>query len=98
VLATLKRYAKGEVPLGRVFLNDMLIFGTIVNVVTGGAALISYASDVPGWLALSIFLLPVPYNVALCVFVWRSAARSGSGWADLARVGSVLWLVMFLVV
>lgn len=95
---TLRRYARGDVPLARVFLYDMLMVGTIVNIVTGGLALLAYAVDMPGYLALAIFLLPLPYNAALCVFVWRSAARYPSGWSDLARLGAVLWLLVVLVI
>lgn len=95
---TLRRYARGDVPLARVFLHDMLMIGTIVNIVTGGSALIAYASDLPGWLALAIFLLPLPYNVALCISVWRSAARHPSGWSDLARLGALLWLLAVVVI
>ncbi len=62
---TLKRYAKGEIPLARVFLHDMLLVGTIINVITGGLALIAYASGAQGYFALAI--LPLPYNIVLCV-------------------------------
>jgi hypothetical protein len=95
--STLKKYLRGEVPLGRVFWFDMLLVGTIVNALTSAAALIAYAVDLPGSLALAIFLSPLPYNIALCLFVWRSAARGQSGWSDLARGSAVLWLVVVLV-
>lgn len=98
LLETIRHYVAGEVPLRRVFFRDMLIFGSLINVVTGGAALIAYASDAPDHIALAIFLSPVPYNIALCICVWRSAAHHPSGWADFARIGSVLWLLMFLVI
>lgn len=77
LVETIRTYAAGEVPLTRVFFQDMLVFGSSINVVTGGAALIVYASDVSDLLALAIFLLPLPYNVALCIFPF-SAARNGA--------------------
>ncbi|MHA6641817.1 hypothetical protein ACX3P1_03925 [Mesorhizobium sp. A623] len=95
--STLKRYLRGEVPLGRVFWFDMLLVGTIINALTSACALIAYALDLPGWLALAIFLSPVPYKLALCLFVWRSATRKPSAWSDVARGGAVLWLLMVLV-
>lgn len=95
--STLRRYLRGEVSLGRVFWFDMLLVGTIVNALTSAAALIAYAVELPGWLALAIFLAPFPYNMALCLFVWRSATRKPSGWSDMARGGAVLWLLMVLI-
>lgn len=94
----LGRYARGEVPLARVFFHDMLLVGTIVNIVTGGLALAFYAGGLPGWLSLAIFISPLPYNIALCTFVWQSAARNPSGWSDFARAGSALWLLAVLII
>ncbi|WP_459091981.1 hypothetical protein [Mesorhizobium sp. A556] len=93
----MKNYLRGEVPLGRVFWFDMLLVGTIVNALTSAGALIVYAVDLPGWLALAIFLAPLPYNIALCLFVWRSATRKPSAWSDMARGGAVLWLFTVLI-
>lgn len=50
-------------------------------IVTGASA---YANGLPGWLALVVVLLPFPFNIALCVFVWRSVSHNPSGWNDLA--------------
>lgn len=88
VRQTLRRYAYGDIPLGRVFFHDMLLIGTIINIITGGLALVAYAAGLPGWLALTVFLAPLPYNAALCLFVWRSAARTPSGWSE-RRIGSL---------
>jgi hypothetical protein len=51
------------------------------------------AADLPAALAVVIFLLPVPYIVVAVVGVWRSAAAytGPQHWASLARVASVLW-------
>lgn len=96
--SVLQRYSVGDVPLGRVFGFDMLVVGTIVNLVSAALALVVYSVDLVGWLAILIFLLPLPYNIALCVFVWRSAARHPSGWSDVARIGAVIWLLAMLVI
>lgn len=88
---------RGEVPLERVFWHDMLLVGTMVNIVLGAVALIVYLNDGPGWLALFIFLSPLPYNLFLTLAVWRAAARSSLSWASLARLGAVIWLGFFIV-
>lgn len=94
----LKAYWNGDIPLRRVFWFDMLVIGTIVNAVTAAAALLAFATDAPDWLALGIFLVPLPYNLLLCLFVWRSATRQPSGWSDFAKAGAVLWLMAALIV
>ena len=92
------RYLRGDVELGRVFWFDMLLVGTIVNLVAGAAALVIYANYASGWLALAVLLSPAPYNIGLCVSVWRSAAKSGSRWADVARFSALLWLIVVFAV
>src|SRR6218665_1436451 len=84
----LRPYLAGEIALARVFVRDMLIVGSLVNILIGGIALIAYAEGAPGWLALAIFLAPFPYNLTLCIFVWRSAGKSASLWNDIARAGA----------
>jgi uncharacterized membrane protein len=94
----LRTYWNGDVPLCRVFWFDMLVIGTIINAVTAATALVAFATDAPDWLAVGIFLAPLPYNLLLCLFVWRSATRHPSRWSDFAKAGSVLWLVAALIV
>lgn len=50
----------------------------------------------PAALALFIHFLPLPYNIAAGVGVWRSAARySGNPlWAGLARIVVVIWAIL----
>lgn len=45
MLTTLKLYLAGEMPLKRVFLYDMLLVGTPVNIFTGFATLAAFAMD-----------------------------------------------------
>jgi hypothetical protein len=98
MLTILKRYLAGEVSLPRVFGRDMLLIGTVVNLVVGGAALVALSLDVPLWIWLAIHLSPVPYNALLCVSVWRSAARQAWHWNELARVGSIIWFAAMVIV
>jgi len=98
IMAIIRRYLAGEVPLKRVFFHDMLLVGTLVNVVTGLASLAAFSLDVPDWAALLVFLSPQPYNIGLCIAVWRSAGRELSRWSDMARIGTLIWFpIMFII-
>jgi hypothetical protein len=83
----------GNLPLARAFWEYAVVYVALVNLVTTYAAFAVMAADLPGWLALAVFLLPLPYIVMAVVGVWRSAAAytGPQHWASLARVASVLW-------
>ncbi|MGI8705098.1 MAG: hypothetical protein ACR2JJ_04795 [Sphingomicrobium sp.] len=98
MLEVVQRYLAGEAPLPRVFGRDMLLIGTVVNLVAGGIALVAFSMGLSLWAWLVIHLSPVPYNALLCVSVWRSAARQECHWSELARVGAVIWFAVMLVV
>lgn len=98
MLEAVKRYLAGEVPLPTVFLRDMLLIGTVVNLLTGAATLAAFSLDFPTSAAVAIHFSPVPYNAALSVSVWRSAGRGEWHWSELARIGSVVWFAMMLIV
>ena len=85
----------GEVPLGEAFWRYAVAYGLLVNLVTSTlflALLVRDAGLVP---LIAVFALPIPYNVFAIVAVWRSAARyeGPNTWAELARVGAVIWLI-----
>jgi hypothetical protein len=94
----LRRRLAGEVPVARVFWWDMLAVGTLINVATGGMALAAYVGGAPLWLAAMIFFSPLPYNLALCVSIWRSAAKAPPAAATFFKVASALWVSLMLVV
>ena len=98
MLAIVRRYLAGEVPLTRILFHDMLLIGTMVNIVAGLATLAAFSLDFPVWAAIAIFLSPVPYNIILCVSVWRSAAREAPRWREIARIVTVIWFPMMLIV
>jgi len=98
MLRTVKRYIAGEVPLRQVFLYDMLLIGTMVNVATGLATLAAFAMDFPAWAGIAIFLSPQPYNLLLAIAVWRSAAHDTPRWRETAKVVAILWWVLMLVI
>lgn len=93
-----RRHMQGSVPLARVFWWDMLLVGTLINLVAGGAALAAHVAGAPFWLAALIFLLPLPLNLLLILSVWRSTGKEAGGWSALARAASLVWLALMFVV
>ncbi len=92
---TLWRLWAGEVPLAQVFWSYTVVAGTTLNVVTSLLALALLAMNTPAVWAVCAFLLPIPYNVLMVVAVWRSADGYAGPriWADLARIGVLLWAI-----
>ena len=83
-------------PLGLVFWRDMMLTGTVINVLATVAAFALFAADAPAALALTVNFLPVPWNVFLLVAVWRSAERDGSPAATTANVVGALWFLAMI--
>ncbi len=89
----------GDVPLGEAFWTYAIGIGLLVNLITSGLFLALITFDRP-WSALLVgYALPVPYNVLALVGVWRAAARyrGAAGRADLARIMTVLAMLLFTV-
>ena len=86
----------GTEPLHRVIISDMLIGGTLINVVTMAAAFALFGIEAPTWLATVVFFAPVPYNLFLAFVVWKTSAISGGVWAWPARVLSFAWLALMV--
>lgn len=84
---------RGELPLARVFWNDMLLVGTIVNATTTLLAVLLVTAGVAKALALATFFAPLPFNVFLVVSVWRSADAATGIAALAAKTVAVLWLL-----
>ena len=88
----------GTEPLHRVIISDMLIGGTLINVVAMAAAFALFGMEAPTWLATAVFFCPLPYNLFLVFAVWRTTEASRSPWAWPARILSFVWLgVMFFI-
>jgi hypothetical protein len=87
------RLWRGEVGLARVFWDYAIIYGSLANLITTGGAFAALTADLPAWLAVAIFFLPLPYNVLIVVAVWRSAGRYAGPpmWARLARIAVIVW-------
>ena len=89
---------RGELPLGRVFWSDMLIIGTVVNVVAMIAAILFFVSGAPIALGVVVHFAPVPYNLLLLLGVWHAAQREASEWSFAAQAVAVVWFIAMLVV
>lgn len=88
----------GTEPLHRVVISDMLIGGTLVNVVALAIALGLFAVEAPKWLAATVFFSPFPYNLFVVAVVWRTATVSGSALAWPARLLALAWIGLMFVV
>ena len=86
----------GELPLRHAFWQYAVGYGLLINLVTSMAFLALLTNDANIALVALAFALPIPYNFVVAVAVWRSADRySGpKTWADLASVGTVIWMVV----
>ena len=98
-LSTLpRRLWAGELSLHDAFWHYAVWYGLAVNVLTSVAYLILYVKDASPWLQVSIYFLPLPYNLLVLVAVWRSAARYDGDpkWADWARAIVSVWVVLMI--
>jgi hypothetical protein len=98
IVAYFRALWSGTEPLHRVIISDMLIGGTLINVVAMAAAFGLFGLEAPAWLATAVFFSPVPYNLFLVFVVWKTTAMSPSRWAWPARVLAVFWAAVMLFV
>ena len=85
---------RGEVPLTRLLWRDMLLVGTLVNLLTSFLGLMLFTTEAPTALAAAVYFSPLPYNVFLLAAVWRTADRAGQPPLSAARVIALAWLVL----
>ncbi len=89
---------RGDQPLRRALWVYALAWGTLANLVALLASMAAFAADAPQWLALALFLLPLPYVLLATIGVWRSAgapsvpARQGTA----ARLLVSAWALAML--
>ena len=84
---------RGTVPLSRVFWRDMLGVGTFINLLLSVVALILAARGLELWMAVALHFLPMPYNLFLCMSLWRSPRRTA--WMSAC---ALIWLALMTVV
>ncbi len=68
----------------------------LLNLATSLVSLGLVVSEAGYALLVPMFILPIPFNILIIVAVWRSAGRytGPQKWADMARFGTVLWMVV----
>jgi len=82
----------GEVPLETVFWRDMIVVGTVINVLATGLSMVLYVAEAPTVLGLLVFFSPLPWNLFLMACVWKAAGSAGEK-AWIFQAGAILWLV-----
>jgi len=96
----LRRLWKGDLPLRQAFWNWAVAGGIAVNVLTS----ILFLALIMGDRIVAAFVVgyafSLPYNIIATVGVWRSAARyeGERRWADLARIGTVVGMILLSVI
>jgi len=83
----------GKVPFKSVFVNDMLVIGTMINVIATLIALAVMIQTDNAILAVVIHLIPLPYNVFLVLAVWRA-----SGHDSLALMLAAGWFILITII
>ncbi len=63
------------------FWRDLVLVGTLVNVLFTGVALALAASGLSIALAAAVHFAPLPYNLFLVAAVWRLPASALHRWA-----------------
>ena len=84
----------GEAPLATVFWRDMILTGTLINIMATLTMVALLAVKAPILVALTVFFTPLPLNFFLVVAVWRSARRSAGSFTLAAQMGAILWLIL----
>ena len=98
VAAYVRSLWRGERPLARVFWTDMVVIGSLVNVLATVAAMLLFVSGAPIALGVVVHFAPVPYIILLFLAVWQSAARQPSVWSFPAQATALVWLVVVIMV
>ncbi len=86
----------GDLPLGEAFWWYAVGYGFVLNLVTSLLFLVVLVKGAGAVALVLTFLLPIPYNLLIVVAVWRSAGRypGPRKWADLARTGTLVWMIV----
>ncbi len=95
----LRRLWRGEFALADAFWSWAVLGGLAINVATSAALLILIMADRPILAFIAGYAFSVPYNVIVSVGVWRSAERYAGErrWADLARIVTIIGMVLLSV-
>ena len=99
MVALIQRLWTGQVPLEIAVWRYAVAYGLLVNLLTSGLFYLLLVRDAPPLLLAAAYALPLPYNLLATVAVWRGAARfeGARQWADLAQIGTVIWMILLSV-
>ena len=94
-----RRLWRGELALADAFWIWAVLGGLAINVATSALLLILIMADRPVSAFIARYAPSVPYNVIVSVGVWRSAKRYAGErrWADLARIVTIIGMVLLSV-
>lgn len=84
---------RGEVPFPRLFVTDMLVIGTLINILSTVAAVLLLGAEIPDWLAVTVHFLPLPYNIFIFLAVWRTSERRAVPFAWAAQIAAAFWMI-----
>ncbi len=89
----------GELPLADAFWNWAVIGGFIINITSSMLFLLLVSIDHLILALIAGYLPTLPYNFVVSVGVWRSANeyRGERRWADLARLFTVVGMIVLSV-
>jgi hypothetical protein len=96
MITRILRLWRGQIELGQAFWEYAIVYGSLANLIATITAFAVIAAGGPPLVAVIAFLLPVPYNFAAAVGVWRSADRyrGPAERAQLARIAVAVWAVI----
>lgn len=84
---------QGLIAWRTLFWRDLLVIGTVLNLLMTGTALALLSQGVPAPWALLAHLLPLPYNLFIVASIWSAPQRPA-----LVVAASLFWLALFVVV
>lgn len=67
---------RGERAATTLFWTDIVVVASLLNLLASFAALMLAALHAPTALAVAVYFAPLPYNLFLCLALWRHAACS----------------------
>lgn len=83
-----------RIPLETMFWRDMIIAGTVINLIFLGTAAALAAFGWPAWLVLLVFFAPLPYNAFIWHCVWTAAAPLDTAARLFVRTVASVWLAL----
>jgi len=96
---SLRRLWRGELALADAFWNWAVFGGLAINGATTALLLFLVMADRPISGLIAGYAFSVPYNVIVSIGVWRSAEHYAGEprWADLARIVTIIGMVLLSV-